>query len=52
MKSAAYMAWIILIKTCKISDKVYYNYGDNEFFPNGFFLLVHPVCSAEWDVEP
>jgi len=37
------MARILLYKTCKFSDKIYYNYGDNKFFVTDCFLLAHPV---------
>jgi len=39
MKSAAYVAWILLCKYCKFSDKIYYNnYINNEFFLRDVFI--------------
>jgi len=35
------MAWIVLLKgkKSKFSDKIYYSYGDNEFFLRGCFFI-------------
>jgi len=49
MKFAAYMAWILL-KTCKFSDKIYYNYGDNEFFQRDVFVGAPYVCHT-WCIQ-
>ena len=44
MKLAAYMAWILLCKSCKFCDKICYTC--ETIFPKGLFLLVHPVDSV------
>jgi len=42
-KFAVYVARILLCKSCKVDEKIFYSNYDNEFFLRGCFLLVHPV---------
>jgi len=42
-KFAAYVAQILLCKSCKFGEKICYSNWDNEFFLRDCFLLAHPV---------
>ena len=51
MKIAGYMAWILLCKHCKFSEKIYYNCRDIKFFLGDYFFgapcrLAASFCST------